>query len=139
MHAIYTKTPILVRDFELKLEAVLSMGQIVNVFKGVLLLTFGVLNIIDMVQAVSLLRLGRESNPYAVFYPHLWFPFKFILTIGFPIGLYKLDAYLDRREDGDFSRFLESVVGLMYAAFLLADVFYLFVVLRNMSTLGSLF
>jgi len=118
---------------------VLSMGKIVNVLKVVLLLTFWLLNIIDMVQAVSLLRLGLESNPYVVFYPHLWFPFKFFFTFGFPIGLYKLDAYLDRREDGDFSRFLESVVGLLYVAFLLADMFYLFVVLRNMSTLGSLF
>ena len=117
----------------------LSMGKIVNVLKVILLLTFLLLNIIDMVQAVSLLRLRLESNPYVVFYPYLWFPFKFILTIGFPIGLYKLDAYLDRREDGDFSRFLESVVGLLYVAFLLADMFYLFVVLRNMSTLGSLF
>jgi len=117
----------------------MSIGQIVNVLKVILLLTFLLLNIIDMVQAVSLLRLGLESNLYAVFYPHLWFPFKFILTIGFPVGLYKLDVYLGRREEGDFSRFLESVVGLMYVSFFLADIFYLFVVLRNMSTLGSLF
>lgn len=115
------------------------MEQTVNVLKVVLLLTFWVLNIIDMVQAVSLLRLGLESNPYVVFYPYLWFPFKFIFTTGFAIGLYKLDTYSGRREDGDFSRFLESVVGLMYVALLLADIFYLFVVLRNMSTLGRLF
>lgn len=111
----------------------------VNVLKAALFLIFCLLNFIDMVQAVPLLRLGLESNPYVVLYPHLWFPFKFTLTITFPIGLYKLDAYVNKREEGDVTKFLESVVGLLYVTVLLADVFYLFVVLRNMSALGSLF
>ena len=101
-----------------------------------LLYVFCLLNSIDMVQTLSFLRMGIESNPYAVYYPYLWFPLKFFFTFGFPLGLYQLDVYLDEKEDEAFYDFLKTLVGLIYFMVLVADVFFLSLVLRNMSILG---
>jgi len=104
-----------------------------------LLNVFCLLNAVDMVQTLSFLRMGIESNPYVIYYPYLWFPLKFLFTFGFPIGLHQLDVYLDEKEDEGFFSFLESLVGLMYFMVLVADLFFLSVVLRNISILGRLF
>jgi hypothetical protein len=108
------------------------------VLKNILLYVFCLLNAIDMAQTLSFLRMGIESNPFAVQYPQLWFLFKFIFTFGFPIGLYQLDLHLERKKDDEFHGFLKALVGLTYLSILFADGFFLFIVLRNMSTLGRL-
>ena len=101
-----------------------------------LLYVFCILNAIDLVQTLSFLRMGIESNPYVIYYHYLWFPLKFLFTFGLPIGLYQLDVYLNEKEDEGFFSFLESLVGLMYFMVLVADFFFLYVVLRNISILG---
>lgn len=114
------------------------METLEGILKRNLLYIFCLLNAIDMVQTVSFLRMGIESNPYAVYYPHLWFPLKFLVTFGLPIGLYKLDVYLEEKEDEGFYDFLRTFVGLTYFIILIADVFFLYVVLRNISILGRI-
>lgn len=114
------------------------METLEGILKRNLLYIFCLLNAIDMVQTVSFLRMGIESNPYAVYYPHLWFPLKFLVTFGLPIGLYKLDVYLEEKEDEGFYDFLRTFVGLTYLIILIADVFFLYVVLRNISILGRI-
>lgn len=91
-----------------------------------------------MLQTVSFLRIGIESNPLAVHYPYVWFPFKFIFTFGFPIGLYMLDCYLEKKEDEWPYDLLRSLVTLFYLVVLIADFVYFFIVLRNTSILGRL-
>ena len=98
-----------------------------------LLYVFCLLNAIDMAQTVYFVRVGLESNLFAVYYPYLWFPFKFAFAFLFPIGLMKLDGYLEESEDGEFHDFLRSLVGLLYFAVLIGDIFFLSLVLRNMS------
>jgi len=114
------------------------MESFERLLKRSLLYVFCLLNAIDMVQTSSFLRMGMESNPYAVYYPHLWFPLKFLFTFGLPLGLYQLDIYLEKKEDEGIYTFLKSLVRLTYFMVLLADVFYLSVVMRNMSILGRL-
>lgn len=63
---------------------------------------------------------------------------KFLFTFGLPLGLYQLDAYLDKREDEGFHDLLRFLVGLTYLMVLVADAFFLSVVLRNRSILGRL-
>lgn len=109
-----------------------------RVLKKGLLYVFCLLNAIDMAQTVSFLRMGIESNPYAVFYPYLWFPLKFLFAFGLPVGLYQLDIYLDEKEDEGFYGFLKSLVGLTYFMILVANIFFLSIVLRNMAILGRL-
>lgn len=109
-----------------------------RILKRSLLYMFCLLNAIDMAQTFSFLRLGTESNPFAVFYPYIWFPLKFLFTFGLPLGLYQLDVYLDKKEDEGSHNFLKSLVGLTYFMVLIADIFFLSVVLRNMSILGRL-
>jgi len=106
------------------------------------LYTFCLLNAVDLVQTLSFLRMGIEANPLVVSYPHLWFPLKLALTFGLPFGLYHLDLYLTRKEEaedenGVFS-FVKGLVGLVYFVVLAADVFFLSLVLRNMSILSRL-
>jgi len=98
-----------------------------------LLYTFCFLNAIDFVQTLAFLRMGVEGNLFVVYYPYLWFPLKFVLAFGFPIGLYQLDLYLTKREDEGIISSLRSFVNLTYLIVLLADIFFLFLVLRNMS------
>ena len=109
-----------------------------RILKINLLYVFCLLNAIDMAQTLSFLRLGIESNPFAVYYPYIWFPLKFLFTFGLPLGLYQLDVYLDKKEDEGFHNFLKSLVGLTYFMVLIADIFFFSVVLRNMSILGRL-
>ena len=109
-----------------------------RILKKSLLYVFCLLNAVDIAQTLSFLRLGIESNPFAVYYPYIWFPLKFLFTFGLPLGLYQLDVYLDKKEDEGFHNFLKSLVGLTYLMVLVADAFFLFVVLRNMSILGRL-
>ena len=104
-----------------------------------LLSTFFALNFIDMLQTIPLLNAGLESNPFARSYPHIWFPFKFIFTLGFSVGLYWLDVNIEKRDVGRFRDFIRSLLSLMYILIIVADLFYLSIVLRNMSTLGRLF
>lgn len=112
------------------------MGTFEAILKLSLLLIFCVLNTIDMIQTVFFIRIGIESNALAVYYPHLWFPFKVILAFGFPIGLYKLDTYLDKKEDEGSYDILRSLVGILYLSIIVADIVYFFIVLRNMSILA---
>lgn len=114
------------------------METIGTILKKGLLFAYCFLNTIDMLQSVSFLRMGIESNPLAVHYPQIWFPFKFIFTFGFPVGLYKLDVYLEKKGDEDSYDLWRTLVGLLYLSILAADIIYFFIVLRNMSILGRL-
>jgi len=109
-----------------------------KLFKTSLLSMFGLLNIIDMIQTVSFLQMGIEGNQFVVHYPYLWFPLKLSFAFGLPIGLYWLDLYLDEKEDEGIFAFLKLSVYLMYLMVLLADFFFLSLVLRNARILGRL-
>jgi hypothetical protein len=50
------------------------MEKLQTLFKTSLLVTFSLLNVIDLVQTISFLRAGAESNSFAVNYPYLWIP-----------------------------------------------------------------
>jgi len=102
-----------------------------------LLYAFCFLNAIDFVQTLAFLRMGIEGNLFVVYYPYLWFPLKFVLAFGFPIGLYQLDLYLTKKEDEGIISSLRSFVDFTYLIVLLADIFFLFLVLRNMSIQGG--
>ena len=115
-----------------------QMETFERILKKSLLYVFCLLNAVDIAQTLSFLRMGIESNPFAVYYPYIWFPLKFLFTFGLPLGLYQLDVYLDEKEDEGFYDLLKSLVGLTYLMVLVADAFFLFVVLRNMSILGRL-
>jgi len=111
------------------------MGPFETILKISILSVFCVLNTIDMIQTIFFIRIGIESNALAVNYPYLWFPFKVIFAFGFPIGLYKLDAYLDKKEDEGSYDILRSLVGILYLSVIVADIVYFSIVLRNMSVL----
>ena len=115
------------------------MENIWGVIKQTILSTFFLLNLIDMLQTVSFLNMGTESNQFAVHYPYLWFPFKFAFAFGFSIGLYWLDGYLMHRENEGTHGFLKMFVGLAYLIVFFADIFFLFLVMDNASILGRLF
>jgi len=102
-----------------------------------LLYAFCFLNAIDFVQTISFLRMGIEGNLFAVHYPYVWFPMKFALAFGFPLGLYQIDLYLAKKEDEGIISSLRYFIDFVYLTVLLADVFFLFLVLRNMSILGG--
>jgi len=108
-----------------------------KLLKHGILYAFCLLNAIDLAQTVAFLRMGIEGNPFVVYYPHLWFPLKFALAFGLPVGLYKLDLYLTKKEDESIISRLGSFVDLVYLTILLADVFFLFLVLKNTSILGG--
>lgn len=84
-----------------------------------LLYVFSLLNAIDIAQTLHFLRLGIESNPFAVCYPQLWFLLKFVFTFGLPIAVYRLHVYLKESEDGGFHDFLKSLLLLLYFTVLL--------------------
>lgn len=107
-----------------------------RILKQGLLYVFCLLNAIDLAQTLSFIRMRIESNLFAVYYPHLWFPLKFLFTFGLPIGLYQLDLYLNKKGSEEFSSFLSSLIGFAYFMVLVADIFFLSVVLRSMSLLG---
>ncbi len=103
------------------------------------LVTFSLLNTIDMLQSVSLLRMGIESNPFAVRMPIFWFILKATFSYVFPVALFLFDINLASRQDTELVRFLKSVSHLIYIMIIMADVFYLSIVLQNMSRLGRLY
>ena len=108
------------------------MEKLQTIFKASLLVTFSLLNAIDLVQTISFLRTGVESNSFAVDYPYLWIPLKFVLTFAFPVALYKLDAYL--RGKNYYSRwFWRALLTVTYFAVLMADLYFLLVVIHNVS------
>ena len=103
------------------------------------LFTFSLLNAIDLVQTISFLKMGIESNLFAVYYPEIWFPLKFAFTFGLPICLLKLDNYSRKREyNSQTLNFLDLSVMVMYIIILIADLFYIQLVLRNISILGRI-
>jgi len=114
------------------------MEKAKKALKICLLFVFCLLNTIDVIQTISFLETGTESNRFAVNNPYVWFTLKLIFTFGFPAGLYLLDIHLENREDGDFYGFLRSIIALAYLTVLFADIFYLSIILKNMARLGRL-
>jgi hypothetical protein len=109
-----------------------------TLLKRGLLYVFSLLNAIDMVQTMSFLKLGIESNQFAVYYPNLWFILKIVFTFGLPVGLFKLDTYLQAKKNGDTHDFLKSLVSLLYLTIIFADIYFLVIVSRNISILGRI-
>jgi hypothetical protein len=103
-----------------------------SLLKKGLLYLFCLLNAIDFAQSLTFVRWGIEGNPYAVHYPHLWFPLKFVFTFGLPLGIYQLDIYLKKRKNEKLHNFLSHLLGFAYFTILIADIFFLIIVLRNM-------
>jgi hypothetical protein len=101
-----------------------------TLFKTSLLVAFSLLNSIDLVQTMFFLRAGVESNSFAVHYPYLWIPLKSVFTFGLPLVLYKLDVYLRGKAD-DSHWFLRALLTVMYFAVLMADLYFLLVILHN--------
>ena len=116
------------------------MESLEKLLKSGLLYAFCLLNALDFVQTLTFLRRGIEGNPFVVYYPLLWGILKLAVTFGLPVGLYRLDSYIARREEvGDENgavAYLRVLVGLIYFTVLAADVFFLSLVLRNMSILS---
>jgi hypothetical protein len=110
-----------------------------SLLKKGLLYMFCLLNAIDFAQTLTFVKWGIEKNPYAVYYPYIWFPLKLLFTFGLPLGIYQLDVYLEKRKNNGLQVFLRYLLGLTYLMILFADIFFLFVVLRNMAILGRLF
>jgi len=82
--------------------------------------------------------MGIEENLFAVYYPQLWVLLKFAFTFGLPVGLYLTDVYLETKEgEGSFS-YLKKFVAVAYLFIFLADIFYLTLVMKNISILGRL-
>ncbi|UCD96200.1 MAG: hypothetical protein JSV35_06825 [Candidatus Bathyarchaeota archaeon] len=121
------------------LESTEMLSKLETLLKTPVLVTFAFLNTIDLLQSITLLRIGIESNPFAVKTPFLWLMVKAAFTFGFPIGLFLLDVILARKEDSELVRFLRSFSTIGYITLIMADAFYLSVVLRNTSRLGRLF
>jgi len=113
------------------------MEPIEKLLKLGILYAFCFLNAIDFVQTLAFLKMGIEGNPLAVEYPYLWFPFKFAFAFGLPIGLYQLDLYLSKKEEEGMTSSVGSFVDFVYLIVLLGDIFFLSIVLRNMSFLGG--
>jgi len=115
-----------------------TMDTFERVVKINVLFFFCVLNIADMVQTSTFLRMGIESNPMAVNYSPLWFLLKAAFAFGLPLGLYQLDAYLDRKADEGLFSYLNGLVTVAYVVILFADVFFFTLVIRNSHVLGRL-
>jgi len=114
------------------------MDALERIIKTAVLSAFCFLNVIDMVQTLNFLRMGIEGNFFVVYYPQLWFLLKFLFTFGLPVGLYRLDSYLEAREDEGAFAFLNKFVAVVYIIVFFADIFYLSIILRNISILGRL-
>jgi hypothetical protein len=121
------------------LECIEMLPKLEMLLKTPILVAFAFLNTIDLLQSITLLRMGIESNPFAVKMPLLWLIVKAAFSFGFPIGLFLLDIILACKEDSELVRFLRSFSTIAYIMFIMADVFYLSVVLRNTRRLGRLF
>ena len=112
------------------------MEKLETLFKASLLVTFSLLNGIDLIQTISFLRAGVESDSFAVDYPYLWILLKFVLILGFPLVLYKLDVYVRGKAD-DSHWFLRAVLTVTYFAVLMADLYFLLVVIHNVSSMSA--
>jgi len=112
------------------------MDILEKLIKTAVLSAFFFLNAIDMVQTLAFLRMGIEGNFFVVYYPQLWFLLKFLFTFGLPVGLYRLDSHLEAKEDEGVFTFLNKFVAVVYIIVFFADVFYLSIILRNISILG---
>jgi len=121
-----------------RLKGRFRMETFEALLKKGLLYAFCFLNAIDLAQTLTFVRMGIERNPYAAYYPYIWFPLKFLFTFGLPIGIYQLDVYLDKKESNGVHDFLRYLLGFTYFMILVADIFFFSVVLRNMSILGRL-
>jgi len=63
---------------------------------------------------------------------------KAAFAFGLPLGLYRLDAYLDGKADEGLLSYLNGLVNVVYVMILFADVFFLTLVLKNSHILGRL-
>lgn len=107
-----------------------------KLLKLISLAVFSFLNALDMVQTAAFLKMGLEGNPLVLNDPQLWFALKFAFTFGMPTGLYVLDVYTEVMEHAAFLRYLRAFIALSYLAIAWADIFFLSLVLRNISILG---
>jgi len=114
------------------------MDMLEKLLKMSLLYAFCFLNAVDMVQTLAFLRMGIEGNLLVVYNPQLWFLAKFIFAFGLPLGIYRLDVFLESKEDEGFFSYLKWLVIFVYVSVFLADIFYLSLVWRNTSLLGRL-
>jgi len=107
-----------------------------TLFKAILLVTFSLLSGIDLVQTIFFLRAGVESDSFAVDYPYLWILLKFVLILGFPLVLIKLDVYVRGKTD-DSRWFLRALLTVTYFAVLMADLYFLLVIIHNVSSVNA--
>jgi len=114
------------------------MDTFERVVKTNVLFFFCVLNIVDMVQTWTFLRMGIEANLVAVNHPPLWFLLKAALAFGLPLGLYQLDAYLDGKADEGLLSYVNGLVTVAYVMILFADFFFFSLVVKNSHVLGGL-
>jgi len=115
------------------------MDEFEKPIKTALLSAFSFLNAVDMVQTLAFLRVGIEGNPFVIYYPELWFPLKFVFTFGLPLGVYRLDNYLEAKKDEGIFPYLKGLVAFAYVSIFFADLFFLSLVLRNTTIFGGLF
>jgi len=108
-----------------------------KLIKIALLSAFCVLNVADMLQTLTFLKMGIEGNPLVVYHPQLWFPLKFAFAFGLPLGLYHLDVYLKSRKSEGFLSHLRWFVRLVYISIFFADILYGLLVFRNMPVLSA--
>jgi hypothetical protein len=112
------------------------MQTLEKILKLILLAAFSFLNALDMVQTAAFLKMGIEGNPIVLNDPQLWFALKFLLTFGIPTGLYVLDVYTETKGNAAFLRYLRAFIVLSYLTIVWADLFFLSLVLRNISVLS---
>jgi len=114
------------------------MDTFEKLVKTALLYAFCFLNAIDIVQTLAFLKMGIEGNLFAVYYPQLWFLLKFAFTFGLPVVLYRLDVHLEAKEDESPFSYTRGFVAIAYLFIFFADIFYLTLVMKNISILGRL-
>lgn len=107
-----------------------------TLFKASLLVTFSLLSGIDLVQTISFLRAGVEADAFAIDYPYAWIFLKFVLILGFPLVVYKLDVYMRGKTD-DSRWFLRALLTVTYFAVLMADLYFLLVIIHNVSSMSA--
>jgi hypothetical protein len=91
-----------------------------------------------MIQTTAFLRMGIESNLFAVRYPLLWFAFKASFALGLPAGLALLGDYLDDKDDEGFHALLKQLTSALYVVLFFADIFFFLQVSKNTAVLGRI-
>jgi len=114
------------------------MDTLEKLIKASLLFAFCLLNAIDTAQTLAFLRMGIEGNLFARNNPQLWLVLKLAFTFGLPIGVFRLDLYLESKDDEGLFSYLKGLVSIVYLVVLFADIYYLSLVLRNTAILGRL-